>query len=125
MDSVTITLIISAGALVLNLFFGGLGALFAYMKLVSAVKDKVADGQAALALQIAGIKEEVKAQIHELQLHVVTEMTAFKAQIEQGREEFKETREFRIEIEHRVRQLEDALLKLRQDTGKLEAKRGA
>lgn len=122
MDPVTLTLMISAAALGLNLFFGGLGALFAYMKLVSAVKDKVAEGQSALALQIAGIKEEVKAQIHNLQLHVVTEMTAFKAQIEQGREEFKETREFRIEMEHRVRQIEDALLKLR-DTGKIEAKR--
>lgn len=122
MEPVTLTLIISAAALVLNLFFGGLGALFAYMKLVGAVKDKVQEGQAALALQIAGIKEEVKAQIHELQLHVVTEMTGFKAQIEHGREEFKEMREFRIEIEHRVRQIEDALLKLR-DTAKVEPKR--
>lgn len=103
----TLPVVIAAVSLVANLLFGGLGALFAYMKLVGAVKDKVAEGHTAIVAQINNIRESMTAQLHALELKMTEQMTDFRGQLDHGADEFKEIRDWQRSAEIRMARLEE------------------
>lgn len=105
--TVNITIIIAAASLVANLLFGGLGALFAYMKLVGAVKDKVAEGHVAIVAQINNIQQSMTAQLHALELKMTEQMTDFKGQLDHGADEFKDIRDWQRTADLRMARLEE------------------